>query len=154
MYLWKIKLRSVFLIGLLIIVSFLPALTAEVEPIGKKIQQSQMNPSFFSFSDDPQIDQYQTITESNATIPFGVFSEDEIIKLAQSFKPTLPILSKIELLLDKKFNTNPVKISIKESLYEQESLVEIDLSNNELSDYPTWTSVEFEDIEVNTNQTY
>jgi parallel beta-helix repeat protein len=107
-----------------------------------------------SVFDEPNLDQYQNETEANATIPFGVFPPDTDIILAQSFKPTYPILSKIEILLLKKINPNSIELSIKESLTSSQSLHTIDLNNPSISDYPTWTTVNLPDINVNPEETY
>jgi parallel beta-helix repeat protein len=107
-----------------------------------------------SVFDEPNLDQYQNETEGNATVPFGVFSPDNEIKLAQSFKPTYPVLSKIEILLEKKINPNSVEVSIKESLASSQSLFTFELNNPSISSYPTWTTVNLPDINVTPEETY
>jgi nitrous oxidase accessory protein NosD len=105
--------------------------------------------------DEPKLDQYQNETNNSDIGPFGVLPPpDNEIKLAQSFKPSYSILSKIEILLEKKINSNPVQLSIKESLNITESLITIQLNNSDISNYPTWTTVDFPDINVTPQKTY
>jgi len=104
--------------------------------------------------DEPLLDQYQNETEANATFFFGVFPPDDDILLAQSFKPTYPILSKIEILLDKKINSNPIEVSVKESLDSSQSLITVEINNPNISNYPTWTTVNIPDINVTPENTY
>jgi parallel beta-helix repeat protein len=103
-----------------------------------------------------QIDQQQTETEDTiyAKIPFGIELDDNIIVLAQSFKPTFPMLTKVDLLLRKKMSSNGITVSIKESLDGDESLASIQKGNSQISNYPSWTTFDFDDVDVIPDKTY
>jgi parallel beta-helix repeat protein len=105
---------------------------------------------------DDQIDQQQTETEDalDAKIPFGTELDDNIIVLAQSFKPTFPMLTKVDLLLCKKMSSNGITVSIKESLDSDESLASIQKGNSQISNYPSWTTFDFYDVDVIPDETY
>ena len=105
---------------------------------------------------DDQIDQQQTETEDviDAKVSFGKELDDKIIVLAQSFKPTLPKLTKVDLLLRKKISSNGVTVFIKEDLDSNDSLASIQLENSQISDFPLWTTFDFDDVDVIPEETY
>jgi hypothetical protein len=76
--------------------------------------------------------------------------------IAQSFKPTLPVLSRIELGLFKEENiTGTFTISIRQRL-NGEDLVTKNVSMEEVPwlVYGDWVSIDFEDIDVTPNKRY
>ena len=102
---------------------------------------------------DEQIDQIgptkdQTdLNAIDAKIPFGKFTAEDTVILAQSFKPSLPVLTKIELLLSKKTSTFGVTVEIKDSLGASSPLTSINLGNSGINN-KDWTTFDFEDISV------
>ena len=116
----------------------------------------------FSFDDDSKpsmildniLDQYQNETELYSRIPFGVLTPNNIVILAQSFKPTLSVLTKVDLLLKKTFSQKEITVSIKDSLESTDSLTSIQKPNSEIKNYPDWTTFNFDDIDVIPNQEY
>ena len=105
---------------------------------------------------DDFLDQYQTETENSleAKIPFGINEEDVII-LAQSFKPTYPMLTRLELLFKKSITNSEhgVLVSIKDNL-EGDSLITFYKEFSEINSYPEWTEFDFNDINVIPENTY
>lgn len=74
---------------------------------------------------------------------------------AQSFIPTLPLLTRIQLPLWKKLPTatGELKISIRSEL-EGNDLTEIVLDDSEIGQYFIWYDFDFKDISVNPGETY
>jgi len=73
---------------------------------------------------------------------------------AQSFKPRLITLTKVEILLSKVGNPpHDIVISIKESL-DGDVLASISLPPNEVPEQSSWEDFDFDDIYVTPNQTY
>jgi parallel beta-helix repeat protein len=112
------------------------------------------NQSYCAVIDDT-LDQEQTETEDNleAKVPFGEELDDKLIILAQSFKPTLPVLSKVDVLLRKKLTDLGVMVSIRESV-DGSDLVSIYQEYSEIETFPDWTTFDFDDIDVIPEQTY
>jgi parallel beta-helix repeat protein len=103
---------------------------------------------------DDILDQYQNITEEYSRIPFGVITSDNLVIAAQSFRPSLSILTKVDLLFYKASSSNGVTVSIKDSLDSGDALMSTFKSNSEINNYPAWTTFDFEDINVNPGQEY
>ena len=104
---------------------------------------------------DDQIDQQQNETEdtNDSMVPFGK-TLGIITVLAQSFKPTLSTLTKVELLLHYKVSTYGITVSIKENLSSNVSLASIYIENSQINNYPIWTTFDFDDVDVTPEQTY
>jgi len=105
---------------------------------------------------DEQLDQEQTLTENKmeSAMPFGFLPDDDILILAQSFKPSLVTLSKVDILLRKLASQEKVTLLIKDDLNSVKSLVTIQLDYNEINHYPSWTTFNFDDIDVIIDNTY
>jgi parallel beta-helix repeat protein len=124
--------------------------------------QKPIFPEIISWSNDASnnfvhtdfLDQYQNSTELYDRIPFGIISPGEIIILAQSFKPSLPVLTKVDLLFKRVANPNGLTVSIKDSLGNGTTLTSIEKPNDEINSYPGWTTFDFDDIEVVPNNEY
>ena len=74
--------------------------------------------------------------------------------LAQSFRPTKEILSKVELLLYRfEHPTSDMIVSIRDSLY-GEDIVRISVPAENLPDVYGWVTFDFENITVHVDKTY
>ena len=100
---------------------------------------------FLSISDD-ELDQQQTET-GGAAILCGQWM------WAQSFIPTLPVLTRIELLVYKRGIVNDLTISIRKYLY-GDDLVSITRNSSDISMNPEWIEFDFDDIDIIPNETY
>lgn len=105
---------------------------------------------------DELLDQQQTETEDDleAKIPFGKELDDKKINLAQSFQPTLPILTRVDLLFKKTYSYNGVTVYIKDALDVNTTLASASLANSQINSYPSWTTFNFDNVELMPNDTY
>jgi len=106
---------------------------------------------------DEQLDQYQDVTEDDifAKMLFGIHSYLGEVKLAQSFKPSLDTLTKIELWFDKPIAPSyGIKVSIMKDDLENTPILEIDVERLNINDYPSWTTIDFNTISVIPEDTY
>ena len=96
-----------------------------------------------------QLDQYQTLWNTNLGCDFGLF-------MAQSFKPAYPTLTRVELLLGRHGELyTKLKISIRSSLDDDDlTLVSIWPNTVPKCEPPGWIEFDFNDIQVNPGQKY
>ena len=105
-----------------------------------------------------ELDQSQTVTTENATLPVGQIPipENPInFQVAQSFIPTKEILTRVELFIGKNSTaTHPYVVAIRDEL----TGVDLTLINTDPGQVPTevfgWVEIDFDDIMVTTGQTY
>ena len=102
------------------------------------------NNAFTSSNDE--IDQQQTETGSGAIL-CGRWV------WAQSFVPTMPVLTRVELLGYKRGIVNDLTISIRKNLYGS-NLASVTVKPSEIPSTPTWMEFDFDDINVIPNETY
>jgi len=154
------KNHAIFIIILLLIFILVNTNTIyNIESIkGEKNQIfTCKNFEYFSNYLYEQLDQYQNITEDDdyAKVLFGYNLVLGDVILAQSFKPQLNTLTKVEVLLDKPLvSLNGVTVSIKKDSVENISLLNIFLSPSSIDNYPQWTVFDFETIDVIPDDTY
>lgn len=98
-------------------------------------------------SSDEQIDQQQIINE-------GYFSSSIPTDWAQSFKPTMDSLTKVELNIQKKGNpTGSLTVSIRDSL-SGSNIISTSVSTSSISSSGGWVVFDFNDIFVTPEVTY
>ena len=73
--------------------------------------------------------------------------------LAQSFVPYYKTLTRVELMIVKRYNPGGFKVSIRSDL-NSEDLTSIYLGSDEIAEDMSWKNFDFTDIEVTPNQTY
>jgi hypothetical protein len=73
--------------------------------------------------------------------------------IAQSFIPTLPTLTRIELMLVKRYTPQRFNVSIRKNL-DSENLVSISLNQNEIAEDLSWKNFDLSDLSVTPGQTY
>ena len=81
------------------------------------------------------------------------YGTSKYVKLAQSFKPTLKLLTRVEITLVKRGNPNGITVSIRDNL-SGEDLTSVYIDANYIESDMSWNEFNFPDIIVNTNQTY
>jgi hypothetical protein len=108
------------------------------------------------FLDYDMVDQNQSSYEF--TLGVGWFS-DTIgwnMSCAQSFTPTLPILTRLQLLISSTSDyepTRPFVVAIRDDL-EGDDLTVVGVSPDEITENLSWIEFDFDDISVNPGQTY
>lgn len=95
-----------------------------------------------------QLDQEQTLATTSGSVVCNKFW------IAQSFVPTLPVLTRVELRLLKmnKINSDFV-VGIRENLT-GDDLTKIAISSNKIYSSPSWINFDFKDIRVIPGKTY
>ena len=78
---------------------------------------------------------------------------DDTKPIAQSFKPTFKTLTRVELMVVKRYNPGDFRLSIRENLNGND-LTSINLSSDEIAEDLSWKVFDFPDIEVIPGQTY
>jgi len=109
-------------------------------------KQGNEEEEFMPLNDE--IDQQQTI-DNYGSILWSIYG------WAQSFKPSLDILTRVQIKLAKIGNIiSPVHISITENLHGF-PIVEDDIESNQIESYPgNWIEFDFPDIKVRTGHIY
>ena len=105
-----------------------------------------------------ELDQYQDIMTENALAPVGqipIPGNATNVQVAQSFKPTKDILTRVELFIIKNSTaTYPYVVAIREELTEEDlTTIGVDPSQVPTEDF-AWIEFDFDDIFVSTGQTY
>ena len=80
----------------------------------------------------------------------GVFEDDPV---AQSFIPSYSVLTRVELMIVKRYNPKGFTVSIRDDL-EEEDLISVYLNADEIAEDMSWKNFDFPDIEVTPDQTY
>ncbi len=80
----------------------------------------------------------------------GVFEDDPV---AQSFIPSYSVLTRVELMIVKRYNPKGFTVSIRDDL-EEEDLISVYLTADEIAEDMSWKNFDFSDIEVTPGQTY
>lgn len=78
---------------------------------------------------------------------------DNSVPLAQSFIPTYKVLTRVELMVVKRYNPGDMTVSIKKDL-DGDDLASITLTANEIAEDMSWKCFDFPDIEVTPGETY
>jgi hypothetical protein len=78
---------------------------------------------------------------------------DDTKPLAQSFKPSYKTLTRVELMVVKRYNPGIFRLSIRENL-DGSDLTSINLSSDEIAEDLSWKVFDFPDIKVTPGQTY
>ncbi len=104
-----------------------------------------ISPVSYSVGDD-ELDQQQTQTGSGAIL-CGYWM------WAQSFVPTLPVLTRVELLMYKRGNVNDITISIRKYL-DGEDLTSLTIDQSKIPSRYEWIEFDFDDINVTPNEMY
>lgn len=104
------------------------------------------------------LDQYQTIMTENCVLPIGqipIPENPQNLQLAQSFIPTLPVLTKVELFIGKNSTAiYDLNIAVRDDLTGTDlTFINIDPSAVPTGTYD-WVSIDFDDISVATGHTY
>ena len=73
--------------------------------------------------------------------------------MAQSFVPCYKALTRVELMIVKRYSPGGFTVSIKSDL-NSENLTGVYLSSDEIAEDMSWKNFDFTDIEVTPNQTY
>jgi len=91
--------------------------------------------------------------EQNETIAIMAFNSG--FTAAQSFKPSLDVLSKIKFLMKKGMMeySDLINVSIRQTIA-GEDLVKVSIDKDEISIYDRWITFDIPDIQVNVNETY
>jgi uncharacterized protein YciU (UPF0263 family) len=100
-----------------------------------------------------QLDQYNTIGDGQVVVTIG---PDYTIRWAQSFKPTMPVLTNVELCVGTYIYTSSnLKMHIRSSLTGANlATVEKTASQIPFYDYQSWVNFNFDDIVVTPESTY
>ena len=81
---------------------------------------------------------------------YGVFEDEPV---AQSFIPSYSVLTRVELMIVKRYDPNGFTVSIRDDL-EGEDLTSVYLTADEIAEDMSWKNFDFSDIEVTPGQTY
>jgi hypothetical protein len=81
------------------------------------------------------------------------FLIDEGSPLAQSFKATYKVLTRVELMMVKRYNPGDMSVSIRKDL-DGEDLTSITLASDDIAEDLSWKNFDFSDIELNPGDTY
>ena len=105
-----------------------------------------------------ELDQFQDVMTENAEVPIGhvAIPDNPIsVQVAQSFIPTLPILTRLELFIGKNSTaTYDLNVAIRDDLTGDDlTLIIIDPSAVPTETYD-WVSIDFDDIPVTAGQTH
>ena len=100
-------------------------------------------------SSDDELDQQQTLVDTVSSI-YGNVS------IVQSFSPSFPILTRVQLYVSRYGNvSSDLRVYIKNSRTSETILTESYVSQDNISGYePEWITFDFEDIEVDSDETY
>jgi hypothetical protein len=148
------KIIGIFIMIVLIAAVFLPVLeSGAIQKINKSYNmlnyEDKKTIIFTNYENDGMLDQNQSYYSGWSWV---VLTEGEM--LAQSFKPSLNVLTGIELLLIKIGIPYEVKISIRDNLSGAD-LTSISVLENEIPRIePKWIEFDFQDIYVEPEQTY
>lgn len=107
---------------------------------------------------DDQLDQNQSVYIEGAFVPIGrlvIESTIVTVQVAQSFIPTKPLLTRIEIFAVKNVTaSNPLIVGVRDNLT-HENLIETSLPPSSfLSDNFSWVECNFDDIWVTPGKTY
>ena len=121
-----------------------------------RYEQSLIKRKVVTITDNNLIDQYQTLTYQDQCFNDGLITQTAWV--AQSFIPTQPVLSKVDLeamiLLIYSEQSGPLRVSIRGDLYGEDltetSAMPMQINDNMLPFVPKfkWTTFDFPDIEV------
>ena len=121
-----------------------------------RYEQSLIKRKVVTITDNNLIDQYQTLTYQDQCFNDGLITQTAWV--AQSFIPTQPVLSKVDLeamiLLIYSEQSGPLRVSIRSDLYGSDltetSAMPMQINDNMLPFVPKfkWTTFDFPDIEV------
>ena len=104
-----------------------------------------------------ELDQYQDIMTENLAIPVGQIPVEPPIniQLAQSFIPSIPMLTRVELFIGKNITaTYPLNVSIREELTGDDlTVTSVDPGLVPTQEYG-WVEIDLNDIVVTIGQTY
>jgi len=93
------------------------------------------------------IDQKQTYCSGYAS---GILDDEP---MAQSFNPQYSVLTRVELMLVKRYNPGDFTVSIRENL-NSEDLATVHVSSTDIPEDIAWKTFDFPDISVDCNTTY
>ena len=107
-----------------------------------------------SIENGDQLDQYQHEYYEDPPGYVNGWAVFEKQWMAQSFKPTLPILTRVKLWIWKEGNPSAdIIVSIRDSLY-GDDIVSVSLSSDKISEYARWVEFDFPNISVNIEHKY
>jgi len=143
------KILGILIMTLLIVTAISVTGSKENNIILNSINQEKCE-YLVNYNNGDQVDQEQNVwaTDENGTWGYAKYGGE----YAQSFVPTLPILTRVELALSSRGNPDDLFITIRDEL-EGEDLTSINIDGELFHDY-SWVFFDFDDISITPGQKY